>query len=108
MRSLATKSLTHPIFEENWEHPPTSGNETDQLPCIYSDVYSISDTVDITTLLLLLTEEEYFDNDEINYDEQASKIIGIGLNTNTTMNLLSKVIDIEGKWAGAMYMGVTH
>ena len=79
-------SLIHPTSEGHWEHPRTSGNEADQLPCIDRDFLSVSDAVDITTLPLLLTEAEYFDDHEVNYDERASNIVDLGLTTHTTIN----------------------
>ena len=35
-------SLIRPTSEEHWEHPRTSRNEVDQLPCIDSDFFSVS------------------------------------------------------------------
>ena len=63
--------LIHPTFEEYWGHLWTSGNEVDQLPYSRSDFFFISEAADIITLLLLFVEEEYLDDDEFNYDEQA-------------------------------------
>ena len=78
--------LIHPTSKGHWEHPRTSGNEANQLPCTDSDFLSVSDAADITTLPLLLTEEEHFDDQEVNYDEQASNIIDLGLTIHTTIN----------------------
>ena len=65
--SLMMMSLIHPISEEHWGHPRRNRNEVDQLTCINSGVFSVSDATDITILPILPTDEEYFKNDEVQW-----------------------------------------
>ena len=85
---LMMMSLIYPASEEHWEHSQSRGNGADQLPCIDSDFFSVSDAADIIMLplLLLLMEEEYFHDHEVNYDERASNIVDLGLTNHTTIN----------------------